>query len=296
MGGPYGAALVVAGADVTFVARGRHLAAMQKSGLRIEGTHEIELPSVRATETPAEVGVVDLVLFCVKLWDVETAGELIRPIVGPETAVIALQNGIDAGERLTSILGSDAVMGGVAVGSGAVVSPGVINTIGRHHRLIFGELDGRISGRAEGILDLFKRTSFEGVLSRDIVLEGWEKFTVFVAHSGVSALTRLPIGKLRDDPEVFGLYEAAMREVIAVGRAEGVRFPQDTIERQLAFLRGLGPDHRPSMAVDLMQGNRLELTWLAGKVVELGRRYAIPTPINGVVYAALKPFINGAPV
>jgi 2-dehydropantoate 2-reductase len=173
-------------------------------------------------------------------------------------------------------------MGGVAVGSGAVVSPGVINTIGRHHRLIFGELDGRISGRAEGILDLFKRTSFEGVLSRDIVLEGWEKFTVFVAHSGVSALTRLPIGKLRDDPEVFGLYEAAMREVIAVGRAEGVRFPPDTIERQLAFLRGLGPDHRPSMAVDLMQGNRLELTWLAGKVVELGRRYAIPTPINGV--------------
>ena len=296
IGGPYGAALVVAGADVTFVARGRHLAAMQKSGLRIEGTREIELPSVRATETPAEVGVVDLVLFCVKLWDVETAGELIRPIVGPETAVIALQNGIDAGERLISILGSDAVMGGVAVGSGAVVSPGVINTIGRHHRLIFGELDGRISGRAEGILDLFKRTSFEGVLSRDIVLEGWEKFTVFVAHSGVSALTRLPIGKLRDDPEVFGLYEAAMREVIAVGRAEGVRFPPDTIERQLAFLRGLGPDHRPSMAVDLMQGNRLELTWLAGKVVELGRRYAIPTPINGVVYAALKPFINGTPV
>ena len=297
IGAPYGAALVVAGADVTFVARGRHLAAMQKSGLRIEGTHRIDLPSVRATENPAEFGVVDLVLFCVKLWDVETAGELIRPIVGQDTAVIALQNGIDAGERLISILGSEAVMGGVAVGSGgAVVSPGVINTTGRHHRLIFGERDGRVSSRAEAMLDLFKRTSFEGVLSRDIVLEGWEKYTVFVAHSGLSALTRLPIGKLRDDPEVFGLYEGAMREVMAVGRAEGVRFPPDTFERQLTFLRGLAPDHRASMAVDLIQGNRLELTWLAGKVVELGQRHGIPTPINGVVYAALKPFINGTPV
>jgi 2-dehydropantoate 2-reductase len=290
IGGPYGASLAKAGADVTFVARGAHLAAMRENGLRIEGDRgETHIRPAQGTDDIAGIGTVDVILFCVKLWDVEPAAEQLRAIIGPQTAVIPLQNGIDAAERLIRILGSEAVMGGMAFVTGTIVAPGVIRQTGSYQRMTFGELDGRISKRGQRVRDLCEAAGFEGVLSSDIMVPVWEKFILLVPLSGLNALTRLPLGEWRRDPDLLALYEAALREAVAVGLAEGVRLPPDSIDETLAMMRSMPAHHTTSMGNDLLRGNRLELPWFAGKVVELGRRHGIPTPVNGFIYAALKP-------
>ena len=296
IGGPYGASLAKAGADVTFVARGAHLAAMRENGLRIEGDRgETIIRPAQATDDIAGVGTVDVVLSCVKLWDVDRVAEQIRPIVGPQTAVIPLQNGIDAAERMIRVLGEGPVMGGMAFVTGTITAPGVIRQTGTYQQMTFGELDGRISERGRRLHELCSAAGFDGVLSADIMVPVWEKFILLVPLSGLNALTRLPLGKWRGDPDLLSLYEAALSETVAVGRAEGVRLPPDSVEKTLAMMRSMPPYHTTSMGNDLLRGNRLELPWFAGKVVELGRRHAIPTPANGFIYAALKPYINGVP-
>ncbi len=296
IGGPYGASLAKAGADVTFVARGAHLAAMRETGLRIEGDRgETHIQSAQATDKIAEIGTVDIVLCCVKLWDLEAVAEQIRAVIGPQTAVIPLQNGIDAAERLTSMFGKEAVMGGMAFVTGAIVAPGVIRQTGTYQRMTFGELDGRISERGRRLRDLCEAAGFEGVLSPDIMVPVWEKFILLVPLSGLNALTRLPLGKWRDDPDLLALYVEALRETVSVGVAEGVRLPSDIVDRTLAQMRSMPPHHTTSMGNDLIRGNRLELPWFAGKVVELSRRHRIKTPVNGFIYAALKPYIHGVP-
>ena len=297
IGGPYGASLAKAGADVTFVARGAHLAAMRENGLRIEGDRgETHIRPAQATDDIAGIGAVDFVLSCVKLWDVEQAAEQIRPIVGPHTAVIPLQNGIDAAERMIRILGSEPVMGGMAFVTGTIVAPGLVRQTGTYQQMTFGELDGQISERGERLRDLCEAAGFEGVLSPDIMVPVWQKFLLLVPLSGLNALTRLPLGKWREDPDLVNLYEAALRETVEVGRAERVRLPPDSAEKAVAMMRSMPPHHTTSMGNDLLRGNRLELPWFAGKVAELGRRHDIPTPVNGFIYAALKPYVNGAPV
>jgi 2-dehydropantoate 2-reductase len=257
IGGPYGASLAKAGADVTFVARGAHLAAIRENGLRIEGDRgDTHIRSAQATDDIAEIGTVDFALCCVKLWDLEVAAEQIRAIIGPRTAVIPLQNGIDAAERLTSILGSEAVMGGMAFVTGAIVAPGVICQTGTYQRMTFGELDGRVSERGQRLRDLCAAAGFEGVLSPDIMVPVWEKFILLVPLSGLNALTRLPLGKWRDDPELLALYEAALRETVSVGLAEAVRLPSDIVDRTLAQMRSMPPHHTTSMGNDLIHGNR----------------------------------------
>jgi 2-dehydropantoate 2-reductase len=296
IGGPYGASLAKAGADVTFVARGAHLAALRENGLRIEGDRgETHIRPAHATDNLAEIGIVDIVLCCVKLWDLEVVAEQIRPIVAPQTAVIPLQNGVDAGERMVRILGDAAVMGGVAFVTGTIIAPGVIRQTGTYQRMTFGELDGRISERGQRLGDLCEAAGFEGVLSPDIMVPVWEKFIGLVPLSGLNALTRLALGKWRDDPDLWALGEAALRETVAVGLAQGVRLPADCIDQTLALMRSMPAHHMTSMGNDLIRGNRLELPWFAGKVVELGRRHDIKTPVNGFIYAALKPYVHGAP-
>jgi 2-dehydropantoate 2-reductase len=296
VGGAFGAALAKAGGDVTFVARGAHLAAMRSNGLRVLGPRgDVHLSPTQATDKPASIGPVDLVLFCVKLWDVESAGAAIRPIVGSNTAVIPLQNGIDASERLIPILGKAAVMGGVAQISGTISEPGVIHQTGTFMRLIFGELDGRPSQRGAAFYALCQSAGFDAVNSNAILTALWEKFVLLATNSAIVALTRLPIGKLRDDPDVLSLFEKGTAEVAAVGRASGVDLPQDIVAKTLQSMRNAPPDLMPSMAVDLLRGNRLELPWLAGKVVALGRKLGVPTPTHDVMYAALKLYSNGAP-
>jgi 2-dehydropantoate 2-reductase len=296
VGGGFGAALAQAGGDVTFVARGAHLAAMREHGLRVEGDRgETLIQPVQATDDPASVGPVDIVLFCVKLWDVESAGEQIKPLIGPDTGVIPLQNGIDAGDRLIPILGAAHVMAGTVAISATIAKPGVIRQTGTFMSMAFGERDGRMSPRAEAFRALCEKAGFDVMLSDNIAVPIWQKFILLTAMSGGTAVTRLPIGKLRDDPDVFSLFESVMRETEAVGRAEGVPLPARVVERQIATIKGLPPGGMASMAVDLMRGNRLEVLWLAGKIVELGRKHDIPTPSNAAIFAALKPYANGAP-
>jgi 2-dehydropantoate 2-reductase len=257
---------------------------MHANGLRVEGDRgETVVRPVQATDDPAAIGPVDLVLFCVKLWDVETTGEQIRGLIGAETIVIPLQNGVDASERLLPILGAARVLGGVAIVTGSIVAPGVVRQFGKHHRIIFGELDGQITSRAERIRDVCQAAGIEAVLSGDIQRARWEKFIMLVAISGLCALVRRPIGDLRDEPDIAPLIDDAMREVVEVGRACGVKFSPDALR---PLIHDVPPNTTPSMAVDLRAGNRLELPWLAGKVVQLGAAHGVPTPVNRVVYEA----------
>ena len=296
VGGGFGAALAKAGADVTFIARGAHLAAMKTAGLKIESPRgDVHLQPTQATDDPAAVGPVDIVLFCVKLWDVESAGKHIKPLVGPNTAVIPLQNGIDAPERLVPILGKQAVMGGVAQISASIVAPGVIRQVGTFMRMLFGELDGSRSQRGEAFLALCQKAGFDAMLSDQILSELWIKFILLATNASVMAVARQPIGKLRDDPDMRPQFVAAYNEVIAVGKARGVKLPANTLDMMLAFNAGAPPTMKPSMALDLERGNRIELPWLGGKVVELGRTLGVPTPTHALMYAALKPYVMGTP-
>jgi 2-dehydropantoate 2-reductase len=297
VGGAFGAALAQAGADVTFVARGAHLAAMRDRGLRIESPRgNIILNPTQATDDPSTIGPVDFVLFCVKLWDVETAGAAIKPLIGPTTAVIPLQNGIDASERLIPILGARAVMGGVAQISATIAEPGLIRQTGSFMRLVFGELEGGKSARGETFLGWCQKAGFDGHHSDRILTDLWMKFILLASNAALTAATRTPIGILRDDPDINPLFARAYAEVVAVGRAKGIALPADAVERTVGFNHQAPPSMMASMAHDLIRGNRIELPWLSGKVVALGRELGVPTPVHEILYAVLKPFIAPRPV
>lgn len=294
VGGGFGAALARAGADVTFVARGAHLEAIRRDGLRVEGDRGTTVVHpAQATDDPGSIGPVDAGPFCVKLWDVENAGEAIRPIVGPETAVIPLQNGIDAPERLAPILGADHLMGGTVSISTTIAAPGVIRQTGTVMAMRFGEFDARMSDRGRRFEALAKQGGFDVAMTDAIDTAIWTKFIMLTAMSGMTAVTRLPVGRLRDDPDIMAMFELIITETAAVGRARGVRLPDDIVAERMANVRGTPPGVMASMAHDLLRGNRLELPWLAGKVVSLGREYGIPTPANAAVLAALKPYAAG---
>jgi 2-dehydropantoate 2-reductase len=296
VGGAFGAALAKAGADVTFVARGAHLQAIRRNGLRIEGGRgETIVSPARATDDPATIGPVDFVLFCVKLWDVESAGAAIKPLIGSATGVIPLQNGIDAAERLIPILGAHAVMGGVAQISATIAEPGVIRQTGTFMGLIFGELEGGKSARAEAFLALCRKAGFDATHSEQIKTELWMKFILLATNAALTAATRTPVGILRDDPDIFPLFGRGFSEVAAVGGAQGVKLPEDAVEKSVAFMRDAPPAMMASMAHDLIRGNRIELPWLSGKVVALGRELGISTPVHEILYAVLKPFVAGKP-
>ncbi len=294
VGGGFGAALAKAGADVSFLARGAHLAAMKSAGLKVLSPRgDTHLAPTKATDNPAGIGPVDIVLFCVKLWDVESAGERIKPLIGPGTAVIPLQNGIDAPERLIPILGERAVMGGVAQISASITAPGTITQVGTFMRMIFGELDGQRSQRAEDFLALCQKAGFDVTLSDQILTELWMKFVLLATNASITALARQPIGQLRDDPDIRPVFIAAHQEVIDVARARGVALPANALDKILEFNRHAPPTMKASMALDLERGNRLELPWLGGKVAELGRQLGVPTPTHSVMYAMLKPYVMG---
>jgi 2-dehydropantoate 2-reductase len=247
---------------------------------------------VKATDKADEIGVVDVIVFCVKLWDVESAGEQIRPLVGSETCLIPMQNGIDASERLIPILGIEHVLGGVAMLTGSIVGPGIVRQSGTHHGIIFGELDGATSERVKAIETTFRAAGIDAVVSDNINKEWWHKF-VGLGAGGICALTRSSIGPIRKDPDISPLIDEVMQEVIAVGRAAGIDLDSEAAAFWSSFLAKAPDSWTPSLAVDLAAGNRLELPWLAGKVVDLGRQLGVPTPVNRVVYAALKPYAHG---
>jgi 2-dehydropantoate 2-reductase len=289
-----GASLQHAGNDVCFLARGTHLAAIKSDGLRIESQRgNVHLQRVKATDKADAIGVVDVIVFCVKLWDVESAGEQIRPLVGSETCLIPMQNGIDASERLIPILGIDHVLGGVAMLTGSIVAPGVVRQSGTHHRIIFGELDGTVSDRVKGLQTACNAAGIDAVVSDNINKERWQKFVGLVGAGGICALTRSSIGAIRKDPDIAPLIDEVMQEVITVGRAAGIDLDSEAAAWWRSFFANVPDNWTPSIAVDLAASNRLELPWLVGKVVDLGRELGVPTPVNRFVYAALKPFAHG---
>lgn len=284
VGGYFGARLAKGGADVTFVARGAHLAAMRQYGLAVEGgPDDIRLPKVNAVEDPAAIGVVDLVMFAVKLWDTEQAIARIRPIVGPDTVVISFQNGVLKDDYLTKAFGAARIMGGVCYVATTIARPGVIGRTGPLERMVFGEFDGTPSPRAKRFLDACLTGGIKAELSPNIRRSIWEKFVFLVAMSGATTTMRTTIGPIRANPQTRAFLLDVMREVVAVAHAHGIDLPTDYPEVRLRLADDLAPDMTSSMHHDLERGNRLEVRWLSGGVVELGRAVGVPTPLNRAI-------------
>jgi 2-dehydropantoate 2-reductase len=287
VGGYFGARLAKGGADVTFIARGAHLAAMRKNGLRVEGPEPIHLPKVNATEDPKTIGPVDVVLFCVKLWDTDAAARSLLPIMGPQSAIISFQNGVQKDDTLRSIVGERAVMGGVGYMATTVARPGVIAQTGTMQRMIFGEYDGARSPRAQALLAACKAGGINAELSDDIRRAIWEKYVFLVGLSGATTAIRLPLGPIREHPATRALLLDLMREAVAVGRAQGVALPEDYAEQRLVFADTLPHDMTSSMYHDLERGRPLEVRWLSGGVAELGAYVGVTTPVNRAIHDVL---------
>lgn len=296
VGGYFGARLAQAGHDVAFIARGRNLQAIRGAGLRVESPRgDFHLKDARATDDPAEVGPVDVVLFAVKLWDTETAGRQALPLVGPATRLITLQNGIDSVERLAPILGAETVVPGIAYIASVLAEPGLIRHTSSFAEIRCGRLDGAADPQLEAFAAAARDANIDIVVSRGIEVERWQKFVFLVGLSGMTASTRQPIGPILADPAERKRFFDIMQEVVAVGRARGVALPADYVETRMAFAATVPPGMKASMLHDLEAGNRLELDWLAGKVVGLGRETGVATPANAAVYEALKPYRMGRP-
>jgi 2-dehydropantoate 2-reductase len=296
VGGYFGARLAKGGAEVHFIARGSHLAAMREHGLAIEGAPEpIHLPKVNVTDDPRTIGPVDLVMFCVKLWDTESAARLLVPIVRPETAVVSFQNGVQKDDMLRPIFGEKAIMGGAAYVGTSIARPGVIAQTGPLHRLVVGEYDGRRSARVEAFYAQCKRGGINAEVSDDIRRSIWEKYVALVAMSGATTAMRQTIGPIRAHPLTRAFLLDLAREVVAVGRAHGVNLPADYAEQRLAFFDSWPPEMTASMHHDLQHGKRLELRWLSGGVVDLGAQVGVPTPMNRAVRDILILHAEGSP-
>jgi 2-dehydropantoate 2-reductase len=284
VGGYYGARLAAGGADVHFVARGAHLEAMRAQGLTIEGgPSPLHLPDVRATSDPSSIGTADFVLIAVKLWDTAAAIEQVTPIVGPQTTVISFQNGVLKEKYLGDAFGAARVMGGVGYVATTIDRPGVIRQTGPLQRLLFGELDGTASERAERLLQACLKGGIAAQASRDIRREIWEKFVFLVGLSGTTTTIRQPIGPIRENEQTRAFLLDVMREVVAVARAQGVHLPPDYAEQRLALADDVAYDMTSSMYHDLVRGNPLEVRWLSGGVVELGKAAGVPTPLNRAI-------------
>jgi 2-dehydropantoate 2-reductase len=289
VGGYFGARLAAAGHEVAFIARGAHLAAIREHGLKIESVRgDLHLKDVQATADPAAVGAVDIVLFAVKLWDTETAAEAARPLIGPTTRLITLQNGVDSVERVAPILGDDHVVGGTAYIATVVAAPGVIRHTSQFAGMRCGRIDGRDDSQLAAFADAARAAGIDITVSSKINLDRWQKFVFLVGLSGVTAATRKPLGPVLADDDTRSWLVDLMGEVMAVGRAKGVTFAPGFLEEQIKFAHTTPYDFKASMLHDLEAGRRLELDWLAGKVTKLGRELGVPTPANEAVYKMLK--------
>ena len=283
LGGYFGAKLAHGGADVHFVARGKHLEAMRRDGLRIEGPDPLHVAKVVATSNPAEIGIADVVMLCVKLWDTEQAIEQIRPMVGPGTAIISFQNGVLKDQSLRAAFNEKQLMGGVGYVATTIEAPGVIRQTGPMQRLLFGEFDGSRSARGEALLAACLAGGIQAEFSADIVREIWQKYVFLVGLSGTTTTIRKPIGPIRTNAQTRAFLHDVMQEVVAVGRAHGVALPEDYAQVRLQLADDVSPDMTSSMHHDLQRANRLEVRWLAGGVVELGKAKGVPTPLNRTI-------------
>lgn len=295
LGGYFGARLCEGGSEVHFIARGQHLQAMRSKGLSVEGPTPIHIANVKATDDPKQIGHVDVVMLCVKLWDTEAALEQLRPMVGPDTTIISFQNGVLKDEYLRAAYAEPKIMGGVGYVATTIDRPGVIRQTGPMERLIFGEFDGSKTARGEAFLAACLAGGIKAELSRDILREIWQKYVFLVGLSGTTTTIRKTIGPIRDNAQTRLFLLDVMREVVAVGRAHGVNLDENYAEVRLRLADDVAYDMTASMHHDLERGNPLEVRWLAGGVVELGRQKNIATPLNRAIADILALHASGRP-
>jgi 2-dehydropantoate 2-reductase len=297
MGGWFGAKLVAAGNEVVFIARGAHLEALRSNGLTVSGAESLHLIDIVATDRPADIGPVDAVLFCVKLYDTEPAAKAIIPLLGPNTCVITVQNGVESADRIGQVIGDGRTLAGAAYFPANIAAPGEIAYVGRiagKPHIAFGEPGAGPSERAHVLADTYRAAGIDADVCDDTDSMIWEKFCLVSGTSAATALTRQTVGSVRSDPDTRWMLQEAIGEAARVGRKLGIALPDDVESRTLSFIDNNPPNGKSSQLIDLERGRRLELEGLSGAVIRLGRQTGIPTPVHCTVYAALKPFIDGA--
>lgn len=296
VGGYFGGRLAQAGHDVAFVARGRHLAALRERGLVLEsGLGNAVIRNATFTDDVAAIAPCDVVMLCVKLWDVEAAAPMVASLVAKGGVVIPFQNGVDAPAVLQRALGVPRVLGGVAYIAATIRDMGMIAHTGTMARLVVGAFAGGNAQVAAAFRDACAAAGVSVELADDIQRALWEKFCFLAAMSGCTALARQPIGVIRADPDLRAAFEAAMREAWTLGRARSVALADDYVERQMTFTDGLPAAMRSSMLNDLVAGNRLEAPWLSGAVARMAVESGTAAPVSATFYAAMKPYLAGAP-
>ena len=290
-GGYFGARLIRAGEDVVFIARGEHLRAIRGDGLRVDGVDGdfVVRPAV-ATDDPAQAGPVDVVILGVKTWQVGDAARAMRPLIGPETFVVPLQNGVEAPERLAAVLGRERVLGGLARVFSFIVAPGHIRRLGGPSEIMFGELDNRPTGRLQQLREALSRAGIGANIPADIHVALWEKFLFIVPIGGLGALMRVPLGVVRAIPETRRMLEQGMREILDVARGWRVPLAGDVVARTMAIVDALPPDATMSLQRDIAAGRPSELDAWNGAVVRLGRQAGVPAPLHDIVYRCLLPW------
>jgi len=290
VGGYYGGLLAQHGNDVTFIARGAHLKVIQENGLQVKSVHgDFLVNPAQATDKPSEIGPVDLVIFCTKAYALEEAAHQTKPLVGPDTAVLPLLNGIDAAERIGAVVGMEHMLGGTTQISSALEEPGVVKQVSQFRRIVFGELDGAISERVTTIETALKETGVTVEASTNIHKALWTKLVFISAASGLGSLTRLPMGEYRSIPETRAMITSLMQEVKAVARAQGVELDEDVVQKSLDFIDNAAPTIRASMQLDVAAGRRSELDAMIGVIGQKGRASGVPTPVADMIYASLLP-------
>ncbi len=289
-GGYYGALLARSGQEVSFIARGAHLQAMRERGLQVRSVFgDFHIQPRLVTDKPADVGPVDLLLFCTKTYDTEAAAETAKPLVGSGTSVLSVQNGVDAVERIGKVVGMQHMLAGATWISSAVEAPGVIKQVSDFRRLVFGELNGSISVRAQAIYDALKGTGITVELSPTILKVLWTKFVFISSVSALGSLTRLPMAAFRAVPETRVMLTDLMREVVALAEASGVQLDADVVKSTFAFIDNAGPNIKASMQLDVESGHRTELESMIGVIGRKCRQLGVPTPVADFVYASLLP-------
>jgi 2-dehydropantoate 2-reductase len=290
VGGYFGGRLAQAGEDVVFIARGDHLKAMVTHGLRVDSVKgDFVLKPVKATDDPAKAGIVDVILVGVKAWQVTNAAEAMRPMVGPETFVLPLQNGLEAPTQLAAVLGDQHVLGGLCGLSTYIVGPGHIRHAGADPFVRFGELDNRPSDRVKRLQKVFERAGVIAKIPKDIHVALWMKFLLITAWSGVGALTRTPLGVWRSLPETRQMAESALQEIIRVAQARDIALPENAMPTTMKVYDSLPPDITSSMQRDIAEGRPSELDAQIGAVVRFGKEADVATPLHRLIYNSLLP-------
>lgn len=290
VGGYFGGKLAQSGEEVAFIARGEHLSKLQTEGLRVDSVGgDFHVKNIQATEDPQTIGQVDVILVGVKAWQVPEAAQAMQPMVGQNTFVVPLQNGVEAPTELAEVLGEDHVVGGLCRISSLIATPGYIHHVGIEPYVAFGELNNQPSERCTRLIEIFQTAGVKAEIPVDIHAAMWEKFTFISTVSGVGGVARAPIGVIRSVPETRKLLILAMEEITAVANAHHIVLPQDLVSKTMEFIDGLPDGAQPSMQRDIIAGHPSELGWQNGAVVRLGKKYDLPTPINDFIYSSLLP-------